>query len=157
MQHAAAVARLDGPALSCKLRLEGSEATVEVAVSTGGPWQPMGKFTLPLPGLDGTRMKGYEGHAVADAAAEGIVGRLVRVQLIKDKAKDKKGRAVYKIRIDNATPLILNGLALVGPKVDGDKVMLIDEGGGTATVTIADVLQSNGVIHVVDHVLLPKM
>ena len=42
-------------------------------------------------------------------------------------------------------------------KVDGDKVMLTDEAGGTATVTIADVLQSNGVIHVVDHVLLPKM
>ncbi len=37
------------------------------------------------------------------------------------------------------------------------KVMVRDENGGTATVTIADVLQSNGVIHVVDHVLLPKM
>jgi len=37
------------------------------------------------------------------------------------------------------------------------KVMIKDEAGGTATVTVADVLQSNGVIHVVDHVLLPKM
>jgi uncharacterized surface protein with fasciclin (FAS1) repeats len=37
------------------------------------------------------------------------------------------------------------------------KVMIKDEAGGTATVTIADVLQSNGVIHVIDHVLLPKM
>jgi len=42
-------------------------------------------------------------------------------------------------------------------KVDGDKVTLTDETGGVATVTIADVLQSNGVIHVIDHVLLPKM
>lgn len=33
----------------------------------------------------------------------------------------------------------------------------MDESGGTATVTIADVNQSNGVIHVVDRVLLPKM
>jgi len=41
--------------------------------------------------------------------------------------------------------------------VKGDKVMVKDESGGTATVTIADVIQSNGVIHVVDHVLLPKM
>ena len=41
--------------------------------------------------------------------------------------------------------------------VDGGKVMVKDEAGGTATVTIADVLQSNGVIHVIDHVLLPKM
>lgn len=34
-------------------------------------------------------------------------------------------------------------------------ITLTDETGGTATVTIADVVQSNGVIHVVDRVLLP--
>ncbi|HEY9237812.1 MAG TPA: fasciclin domain-containing protein [Burkholderiaceae bacterium] len=38
----------------------------------------------------------------------------------------------------------------------GGGVAVMDESGGTATVTIADVLQSNGVIHVVDKVLLPK-
>ena len=38
----------------------------------------------------------------------------------------------------------------------GGKVMITDEKGGTSTVTIADVYQSNGVIHVVDKVLLPK-
>lgn len=38
----------------------------------------------------------------------------------------------------------------------GGKVMVMDESGGTAVVTIADVMQSNGVIHVVDKVLLPK-
>jgi uncharacterized surface protein with fasciclin (FAS1) repeats len=39
----------------------------------------------------------------------------------------------------------------------GNKLVLKDESGGTSTVTIKDVNQSNGVIHVVDHVLLPKM
>ena len=38
----------------------------------------------------------------------------------------------------------------------GGKVMVMDESGGTANVTIADVTPSNGVIHVVDKVLLPK-
>ena len=38
----------------------------------------------------------------------------------------------------------------------GGTVMVVDESGGTANVTIADVMQSNGVIHVVDKVLLPK-
>ena len=38
----------------------------------------------------------------------------------------------------------------------GDKIVLHDENEGTATVTIADVKQSNGVIHVIDRVLLPK-
>ncbi len=41
-------------------------------------------------------------------------------------------------------------------KTAGGKVMITDEKGGSATVTIADVYQSNGVIHVVDKVLLPK-
>ncbi len=38
----------------------------------------------------------------------------------------------------------------------GKAIMITDENGGTARVTIADVNQSNGVIHVVDKVLLPK-
>ena len=38
----------------------------------------------------------------------------------------------------------------------GSTVMLTDESGGMAHVTIADVVQSNGVIHVIDKVLLPK-
>src|SRR4051812_31576025 len=38
----------------------------------------------------------------------------------------------------------------------GNKVRITDENGGVARVTIADVKQSNGVIHVIDKVLLPK-
>src|SRR5215471_13124476 len=38
----------------------------------------------------------------------------------------------------------------------GKHVMLKDEKGGTALVTIANVFQSNGVIHVIDGVLLPN-
>jgi uncharacterized surface protein with fasciclin (FAS1) repeats len=40
--------------------------------------------------------------------------------------------------------------------IDGDHVVLKDEKGGMATVTIADVFQSNGVIHVIDTVLMPN-
>jgi uncharacterized surface protein with fasciclin (FAS1) repeats len=40
--------------------------------------------------------------------------------------------------------------------LDGSNVVLMDEKGGKSTVTIADVKQSNGVIHVVDAVLLPN-
>lgn len=38
----------------------------------------------------------------------------------------------------------------------GNKIVLKDEKGGMAVITIKDVNQSNGVIHVIDHVLLPK-
>ena len=37
-----------------------------------------------------------------------------------------------------------------------DKFMVKDENGTVATITIKDVNQSNGVIHVIDHVVLPK-
>lgn len=40
-------------------------------------------------------------------------------------------------------------------KLDGKKVWIVDAKGGTSAVTIADVNQSNGVIHVVDTVLMP--
>jgi uncharacterized surface protein with fasciclin (FAS1) repeats len=49
----------------------------------------------------------------------------------------------------------VGGCTLTASEKDG-KIMLTDETGGMATVTIADVKQSNGVIHVIDKVLLPK-
>jgi uncharacterized surface protein with fasciclin (FAS1) repeats len=40
--------------------------------------------------------------------------------------------------------------------MSGKNLILTDEKGGISTVTIADVFQKNGVIHVVDTVLMPK-
>jgi len=40
--------------------------------------------------------------------------------------------------------------------MDGSNIVLRDEKGGTSTVTTADVFQSNGVIHVVNMVLMPN-
>jgi uncharacterized surface protein with fasciclin (FAS1) repeats len=60
--------------------------------------------------------------------------------------QDGKGKATIKT---------VSGGTLTAWEKDG-KVGLTDEKGGTAWVTIADVWQSNGVIHVVDHVLLPN-
>jgi uncharacterized surface protein with fasciclin (FAS1) repeats len=36
------------------------------------------------------------------------------------------------------------------------KIMLTDEKGGMSTITVGDVIQSNGVTQVVDSVLLPN-
>jgi len=62
-----------------------------------------------------------------------------------------------QIRAGNGMAILktVQGGSLVA-KTAGDKVTITDEKGGTATVTTADVIQSNGVIHVVDTVLLPK-
>ena len=53
-----------------------------------------------------------------------------------------------------ATLKTVSGGTLTAMK-SGSGITVTDEKGGTAGVTIADVKQSNGVIHVVDKVLLP--
>jgi transforming growth factor-beta-induced protein len=55
----------------------------------------------------------------------------------------------------HAVPTV-GGCTLQAAMMDG-MITLTDEQGGVATVTIADVDQSNGVIHVIDRVLLPAM
>lgn len=59
---------------------------------------------------------------------------------------DGKGSTTFKTVAGN----------MLTAKSVGGKVMITDEKGGSSTVTIADLYQSNGVIHVVDKVLLPK-
>lgn len=60
--------------------------------------------------------------------------------------EEGKGKATFKT---------VAGGTLTAAMENG-KVVLTDEKGGKSTVTIADVMQSNGVIHVVDSVLMPK-
>ena len=60
------------------------------------------------------------------------------------------------IRAGNGRAMIktVNGGTLIAT-MSGSNVLITDAKGGSATVTIADVYQSNGVIHVVNKVLLP--
>ncbi|PWR02918.1 fasciclin [Meridianimarinicoccus roseus] len=53
----------------------------------------------------------------------------------------------------HAVPTV--GGCMLQARYSGDEIMIEDERGRVATVTIADVDQSNGVIHVIDRVLLP--
>jgi uncharacterized surface protein with fasciclin (FAS1) repeats len=56
-----------------------------------------------------------------------------------------------------AHPVETLGGCVLEVTYEGDNIMITDENGNTANVTIADVKQSNGVIHVIDAVLLPAM
>jgi uncharacterized surface protein with fasciclin (FAS1) repeats len=72
---------------------------------------------------------------------------------------DAMSDAIGKMIADDGGthPVNTVGGCILQAKMDGDKITLTDETGGVATVTIADVDQSNGVIHVIDRVLLPAM
>jgi len=45
--------------------------------------------------------------------------------------------------------------ATLTARLQGSSVVLIDAAGGTSTVTATDVAASNGLIHVIDTVLMP--
>lgn len=74
-------------------------------------------------------------------------------------AADAMSSAIGQMIADEGGTHAVNtvGGCVLQAKMDGDKITLTDENGGVANVTIADVDQSNGVIHVIDKVLLPKM
>jgi len=60
--------------------------------------------------------------------------------------KKGKGKAEFKT--------VSGGKLLASQK--GNEIMLTDENGTVAKVTIADVYQSNGVIHVIDNIVMAK-
>ena len=75
-------------------------------------------------------------HVVAANAMSTTIGKMI---------KDDGG--AHKVKTVGGCVLTV--------KMNGSKLEIVDEKGQTATVTIADVKQSNGVIHVIDTVLLP--
>lgn len=72
-------------------------------------------------------------------------------------AADAMSDAINKMVMDDGGKHVIKtvgGCEFTAMTKDG-KIMIEDGQGGVATVTIADVKQSNGVIHVIDKVLLP--
>ena len=107
-------------------------------------------------------------NAAFDALPEGTVETLLKPEN-KDQlskiltchvvAADAHAAAIMKMVDDDGGthPVTTVGGCKLNVTYESDKVMIEDENGNVANVTIADVDQSNGVIHVIDKVLLPKM
>ena len=75
-----------------------------------------------------------------------VAGRMTSADLMKA-IKGGKGTATLKT---------VSGGTLTAMMKGAKSIELKDEKGGVSTVTIADVMQSNGVIHVVNTVLMPN-
>ncbi|MBK8293131.1 MAG: fasciclin domain-containing protein [Flammeovirgaceae bacterium] len=63
--------------------------------------------------------------------------------------------AAIKAGNGKAVLTTVSGGKLTG-SIEGDKVKLTDESGNSAYVVVADLKGSNGVVHVIDSVVLPK-
>ena len=82
---------------------------------------------------------------------------LVKVLTCHVVAADAMSDAIMGMIADDGGthPIKTVGGCTLEASMEGDTITLKDERGRTANVTIADVKQSNGVIHVIDTVLLP--
>ena len=103
-------------------------------------------FAKLPPGTVETLLKPENKEKLVKILTSHVVGKAVMSDAIGKMVADDKGAHPIKT---------LSGAILIAKK-SGGKLTLTDENGGTATVTIADVVQSNGIIHVVNAVLLPK-
>ncbi|MBE7158548.1 MAG: fasciclin domain-containing protein [Rhodospirillales bacterium] len=82
--------------------------------------------------------------------------KVLTYHVVAGKLDAKELMAKAKMGGESANLKTVEGATLT-VKMDGDKLALIDGKGGGAFVTQPDVDQSNGVVHVIDSVLMPKM
>ena len=81
--------------------------------------------------------------------------KVLTYHVVPGRLTEKDLKKQIKMGGGKATLKTVQGEPLTASWNDG-KLMLTDEKGGTAMVTIADVYQSNGVIQVIDSVLMPN-
>ncbi len=81
--------------------------------------------------------------------------KILTYHVVAGRFGSKEIAALVKAGGGKATLKTVSGGTLTA-SMKGNKLVLTDEKGGMSTVTIKDVDQSNGVIHVVDTVLMPS-
>lgn len=134
--------------------------TLVAAVKAGGlvdTLQSAGPFTVFAPtneafaalpaGTVDTLLKPENNDKLVKILTCHVIGAKAMAADVAKMAMDDGG--AHKVKTAGGCELTL--------KADGGKVTVTDENGNVADVTVADVEQSNGVIHVIDKVLLPKM
>jgi uncharacterized surface protein with fasciclin (FAS1) repeats len=102
---------------------------------------------LPAGTVDGLLKPENKGSLTKVLTYHVVPGRMTAASLMKA-VKDGGGWAKFKT---------VAGDEITVKQEGANKLWVFDAKGGSSSVTIADVLQSNGVIHVVDSVLLPTM
>ncbi len=85
---------------------------------------------------------------------KGMLTSILTYHVVAGKMDSKAIAKAIKKGNGRATLTTVNGGTLTA-SMSGSNLILTDAKGGTSTVTIADVRQSNGVIHVVDTIVMP--
>ena len=87
---------------------------------------------------------------------KGMLTKILPYHVVAGKYDSKKLMQLIKKGGGQATLKTVSGGTLTARMNGMNGISLTDEKGGTANVTTADVYQSNGVIHVIDTVVMPN-
>ena len=137
----------------------GSFTTLVAAVQAAGlvdALQGEGPFTVFAPTNDAfAKLPEGTVESLLEPAAKDTLVKILTAHVVAD---NLSGTDLARLAAANGgryNMVALSGDALTAEMV-GSKLYIYDESGGAAEVTIGDVRQSNGVIHVINDVLLPK-
>jgi uncharacterized surface protein with fasciclin (FAS1) repeats len=133
--------------------------TLVAAVKAGGLVDTLnsaGPFTVFAPTDDAfAKLPAGTVETLVKPENKDTLVKILTYHVVPGKVSAKELEKMIKKGGGKATLKTVQGEDLVAT-MSGNTIMLTDAKGGTATVTTADVFQSNGVIHVIDTVLMPN-
>jgi uncharacterized surface protein with fasciclin (FAS1) repeats len=134
--------------------------TLVVAVKAGGLADTLnsaGPFTVFAPTDDAfAKLPAGTVDTLVEPANKATLDKILTYHVVSGKYSAKDLMKLIKKGGGTATlPTVETGGKLTFT-MDGKSIKITDEKGGSALVTTADVFQSNGVIHVIDTVLMPS-
>lgn len=133
-------------------------STLVTAVTAGGLAETLsgaGPFTVFAPSNDAfAKVNKATLDGLLKPESKDKLASLLKYHVVAGNVKS--GDLAKMIADGNGTASVktLNGGTLKA-RLDGDKIVLTDAKGGKSTVTAADMLASNGTIHLVDTVVMP--
>lgn len=133
--------------------------TLVAAVKAGGLVDTLnspGPFTVFAPTDDAfAKLPAGTVDTLVKPENKETLDKILTYHVVAGKISSKQLAAMIRKGRGKATLKTVQGEDLTAT-MSGDKVMLTDAKGGMATITTTDVFQSNGVIHVIDTVLMPN-
>ncbi len=132
--------------------------TLVAAVKAGGLVDTLsgpGPFTVFAPTNDAfAKLPAGTVDTLVKPENKETLDKILTYHVVPGKITSKQLEKLIKKGGGKATLKTVQGEDLTA-SMSGSNIILTDAKGGTATITTADVMQSNGVIHVVDTVLMP--
>jgi uncharacterized surface protein with fasciclin (FAS1) repeats len=133
-------------------------STLVAAVKAAGLVETLsgaGPFTVFAPTNDAfAKLPAGTVDTLVKPESKETLTRILTYHVVPGKVGSKELIKLIKKGGGKATLKTVQGEELTA-SLSGSSVILTDAKGGTATVTTADVYQSNGVVHVIDTVLMP--